>query len=564
MTSTLVLFCDRSAGSREPSVIHDRSGGTSCTYHRYASRDIDWQLLDGDSKTPRIDAAQHALEGAGGGLIAMVSESSTGRTAGLRFVSGEAYQPPTEGLRLRAGTPPEFFELDQQDHPLAHDERWVIPADQELQTTLRQFVEHLEKLPGDYATLFLNLLRRPGLEVGMHRLERAMRDLEQRLVDLEGQRVDSGDVPVMSDTTDQSQSRTVLHATETGRTGPETAGGMAVEPPVTPSVAGIAEAVEPRGGAEPTSRARPSATPRVLLGLLALLLALVLLNTAAVAYLGYRSWTEQAETPPADNEPIGGATQAAPKLPSTAQPPEAAAAASNGTLPEQESGPGSQNTTPDALDANAEDGSSELDSGETSEPDERDGEVENDGSQHTAPVSQVDSHNGADGESTVLGEETAQSQNAEVGSTTDPSTDAVETSNAEEVKAREAEFLTNWAQAPEDSKLRNLYDNHIGETGQNWRDNKAAGEHLVYAFAKLIAHQRSSDGSGQSKLKSRSYTDPAWRSDVKNVLDELRTDQIQAQDWQLLAYLSCDVFGTSNSGSPRIPPHPKDKYTTYF
>ena len=84
-------------------------------------------------------------------------------------------------LLLNPGQEPEPLRFDGQDIRLAPGAFVLLPATREDQSTLLAFLEHLHRLPGDYRSLLLNVLRRPGIEAAIGRLEQRLDRLDRQL-----------------------------------------------------------------------------------------------------------------------------------------------------------------------------------------------------------------------------------------------------------------------------------------------------------------------------------------------------------------------------------------------
>ena len=181
MNERLAYFCDRAAPTSHLYTWSGEDTSAECLYQVYcrAALDDPWPLGDGDAVD--LDALRQRIAAAGGGLVARTERTRDRTELHLERVPGTGYEPATELLLLSPDRDPERLPLGGEAIALKPGAFVLLPATAEDQTHLHGLLEHLYRLPGDYRALLLNVLRRPGIEAAMRRLERSLERLQGQL-----------------------------------------------------------------------------------------------------------------------------------------------------------------------------------------------------------------------------------------------------------------------------------------------------------------------------------------------------------------------------------------------
>ncbi len=181
MNERLAYFCDRATA---PCHLYAWPGtdeaGTSL-YQVFCRAPLDKFRLDGNGSQMDIEILRQCVAAAGGGLIAQTRPTDTATELRVAVIPGDGYTPATHLLLLNPGAEPEPLPLDDRTLTLAPGAFVLLPATRTDQSSLGTFLEHLHRLPGDYRGLLLNVLRRPGIEATMGRLEHRLDRLDRLL-----------------------------------------------------------------------------------------------------------------------------------------------------------------------------------------------------------------------------------------------------------------------------------------------------------------------------------------------------------------------------------------------
>jgi len=179
MNERLAYFCDRATA---PCHLYAWPGtdeaGTSL-YQVFCRAPLDVSRLDGKESAVDRETLRQCVAAAGGGLIAQTRQTDTATELRVAVIPGDGYAPSTHVLLLNPGAEPEPLPLDDRALTLAPGAFVLLPATRADQSTLGTFLEHLHRLPGDYRGLLLNVLRRPGIEATMGRLEHRLDRLDR-------------------------------------------------------------------------------------------------------------------------------------------------------------------------------------------------------------------------------------------------------------------------------------------------------------------------------------------------------------------------------------------------
>ncbi len=178
MNERLGLFCDRASPDCHLSTWSESDLDGERLFQVYCRGALEdpWPQRDGGV----LDTAtlSQRISTAGGGLIAMTAE--TGDTTGLQVdrVPGPDYEPATEMLLLTPDREPRLLAIGADRLSLEPGAFVLLPATRADQASLKGLLEHLGRLPGDYGSLLLQVLRRPGIESAMRRLEQRIDRLD--------------------------------------------------------------------------------------------------------------------------------------------------------------------------------------------------------------------------------------------------------------------------------------------------------------------------------------------------------------------------------------------------
>jgi hypothetical protein len=173
MNERLSFFCDRSAAHCHLYAWTEADAGSETLVQVWCRTAL-------DETGPAAQGAgshgnlRHQVAHGGGGLIARTRHTGDLIELHCEAVAADGYQPPSELLLLRPGREPES--LPFADHAVTLDTGAyvLLPASRADQSLLGGLLEHLHRLPGDYRDLLLNVLRRPGLEAAMARLQQRL------------------------------------------------------------------------------------------------------------------------------------------------------------------------------------------------------------------------------------------------------------------------------------------------------------------------------------------------------------------------------------------------------
>ena len=181
MNEQLTFFCDRAADHRHLYAWAGADEAGECLYQVYCRAALDGAGPDPAGPGSDLDRLRRRLAAAGGGLIAQTSRDSDLTSPRVESVPGAGYDPATELLLLNPGQEPEPMPFRDRDIALIPGAFVLLPATRADQSTLLKFLDHLHRLPGDYRGLMFNVLRRPGIEATMGRLEQRLDLLDRRL-----------------------------------------------------------------------------------------------------------------------------------------------------------------------------------------------------------------------------------------------------------------------------------------------------------------------------------------------------------------------------------------------
>ena len=180
MNKRLTFFFDRAEGDGTGGQVYSlvgRHDNGEILHQVFARSPIDTEGLvtadggiDHESLTARLQAA-------GGGLVVEVFGSPDGDRLQPTVAAAAGYATASQMLVLRSGGEPDWVPAAGQAVTLADGDFVLMPTTAQEQTQLIDLVAQLGRLPGDYRALLLNVLRRPGLEAAMQRLEQRLDEL---------------------------------------------------------------------------------------------------------------------------------------------------------------------------------------------------------------------------------------------------------------------------------------------------------------------------------------------------------------------------------------------------
>ena len=179
MNQRLAYFCDRATAPCHLYAWPGTDGAGTSLYQVFCRAPLDASRLDGNGSAIDSETLRQCVAAAGGGLIAQTRQTDTTTELRVAVIPGDGYAPSTHLLLLDPGAEPEPLPLDDRTLTLAPGTFVLLPATRTDQSTLGTFLEHLHRLPGDYRGLLLNVLRRPGIEATMGRLEHRLDRLDR-------------------------------------------------------------------------------------------------------------------------------------------------------------------------------------------------------------------------------------------------------------------------------------------------------------------------------------------------------------------------------------------------
>ncbi|WP_295383988.1 hypothetical protein [uncultured Thiodictyon sp.] len=186
MNERLAFFCNRDTASCHLYTWTHTDGGGETLYQVYCRGALHRAATD--ALAIEIETIRPWIDAADGGLIAETRLVGAALQLRVETIPAPGYDPATELLVLRPGQEPARQPLGPDPLDLAPGAFVLLPATRADQSNLAALVEHLDRLPGDYRALLLNVLRRPGIEGALWRLE-------GRLDRLTATGVDSGTEP---------------------------------------------------------------------------------------------------------------------------------------------------------------------------------------------------------------------------------------------------------------------------------------------------------------------------------------------------------------------------------
>jgi hypothetical protein len=189
MNERLTYFCERATGHCHlyawtgSGATHDgaANGPEASLYQVFCRTPLNDSWPDTSAGAGDLEAVRRRVAAAGGGLIAQTSRTADRTILRVESVPGSGYDPATDLLLLNPGREPEPLPLPERAITLAPGAFVLLPATRTDQSSLLAFVDQLHRLPGDYRGLLLNVLRRPGIEATIGRLEQRLDLLDRRL-----------------------------------------------------------------------------------------------------------------------------------------------------------------------------------------------------------------------------------------------------------------------------------------------------------------------------------------------------------------------------------------------
>jgi len=174
MNERLAFFCDRDTAPCHLYTWAHMEGENEALYQVYSRLPLDDPGLDAKGRVDSVAAIKPRVATAGGGLIAATRQVGTTTELRVETVPAAGYDPATDLLVLRPGEGPAWEGISSAAIGLGPGAFILLPGTRTDQSNLQGFLDHLNRLPGDYRTLLLNVLRRPGIEGALWRLERRL------------------------------------------------------------------------------------------------------------------------------------------------------------------------------------------------------------------------------------------------------------------------------------------------------------------------------------------------------------------------------------------------------
>ena len=192
MNERLAFFCNRDTASCHLYTwagADEAEGQGETRYQVFCRAAVDSTPPDADGPALDLATIRTWVAVAAGGLIAETRPVGIDTQLRVLAMPAAGYVPATRLLLLRPGLEPQWQPIG--DDPsrldpirLTPGAFVLLPATDADQADLQALLTQLERLPGDYRDLLLNVLRRPGLEGALRRLEpqlaRLVDQLDQR------------------------------------------------------------------------------------------------------------------------------------------------------------------------------------------------------------------------------------------------------------------------------------------------------------------------------------------------------------------------------------------------
>lgn len=176
MNERLAFYCDRTAARCHLYTWQGTDGAGDRLFQLWCKGAIEAPSLDDPGQTAWPTDLRPRVAAAGGGLIVETRRGETrpvGVSTELRIgiIPAADFSPATGLLLLHPGQAPEWAPIGKDPLQLGPGGFVLLPATSDDQSDLQGLLDHLERMPGDYRDLVLNVLRRPGIEGALWQLE---------------------------------------------------------------------------------------------------------------------------------------------------------------------------------------------------------------------------------------------------------------------------------------------------------------------------------------------------------------------------------------------------------
>ncbi len=181
MNERLVFFCDR---ERRPCYFYRWGvieGGTSYLYQVYCRSALDETLSAQPGQKIDLMVLVRQVAAAGGGLVAETRHTGDHVVVSIQRAPAADFEPAQGMMMLAPGQEPKPVPIDGCSMMLTTGGLALVPATAADEANLTALIKHLERLPGDYRGLVLDVLRQPSIDGAMRRLTLRINELSERL-----------------------------------------------------------------------------------------------------------------------------------------------------------------------------------------------------------------------------------------------------------------------------------------------------------------------------------------------------------------------------------------------
>lgn len=181
MNERLVFFCDR---DQRPCYLYRwgaTEGGSSYLYQVYCKAVLEHSPPAQSEQKLNLAGLADQVAAAGGGLVAETQQTGDMMVLSVQIIPAAGYQTPKSMVVLAPGQDPKQAPIEGRGMTLTAGELALVPATADDEANLAALIKHLERLPGDYRRLVLDVLRQPGIDGTMRRLTLRINELLERL-----------------------------------------------------------------------------------------------------------------------------------------------------------------------------------------------------------------------------------------------------------------------------------------------------------------------------------------------------------------------------------------------